>query len=76
MRNRRVSSFARFSILMVIEATFCFTPLGSLPALGPIVATLTMISVIVTALVLCTKAGAAMGAIAGLFSFLVRNFMI
>jgi Predicted membrane protein len=46
-----------------------------LPALGPIVATLAMIPVIITALLLGTKAGAAMGGIAGLFSFLVWTFM-
>lgn len=73
--SSRVSFLTRFSILVVIEAIFCFTPLGSLPALGPIVATLAMIPVIVTALLLGTKAGAAMGAIAGLFSFLVWTFM-
>jgi uncharacterized membrane protein len=71
----RLSFLVKFSILVVIEAIFCFTPLGSLPALGPIVATLAMVPVIVTALILGTKAGAAMGAIAGLFSFIVWTFM-
>lgn len=74
-KDSRISFLAKFSILVVIEAIFCFTPLGSLPALGPIVATLAMIPVIITALVLGTKAGAAMGAIAGLFSFIVWTFM-
>lgn len=73
--NSRLSFLVKFSILVVIEAIFCFTPLGSLPALGPIVATLAMVPVIVTALILGTKAGAAMGAIAGLFSFIVWTFM-
>lgn len=65
---------AQFAILIAVETLFCFTPLGSLPALGPIVATLAMIPVIITALLLGTKAGTAMGAITGLFSFIVWTF--
>lgn len=65
----------QFGILLAIEALFCFTPLGSLPALGPIVATLAMIPVIVTSLLLGTKAGALMGAFTGLFSFIVWTFL-
>ena len=65
----------QFGLLLAIEAIFCFTPLGSLPAVGPIVATLGMIPVIITALLLGTKAGTAMGAFAGLFSFIVWTFM-
>jgi uncharacterized membrane protein len=61
----------QFGALLAIEAIFCFTPLGSLPAIGPIVATLAMVPVIITALLLGTKAGTIMGACAGLFSFLV-----
>ena len=64
----------RFSILLAIEAIFCFTPLGSLPAIGPIVATLAAVPVVITAIMLGTAAGSAMGAFAGLFSFLVWTF--
>lgn len=60
-------------MLLAIEAVFCFTPLGSLP-IGPIVATLAMIPVIITAILLGTGAGSAMGAFAGLFSLLVWTF--
>ena len=67
-------NMVRFSILLAIEAIFCFTPLGSLPALGPIVATLAMVPVVLTALLLGTRAGTAMGAIAGLFSLIVWTF--
>jgi len=74
-RNKSVLFLVQFGVLVAIEAVFCFTPLGSLPALGPIVATLAMIPVIITTLLLGTKAGAAMGGIAGLFSFLVWTFM-
>lgn len=66
---------ARFSILLALEAIVCFTPLGSIP-LGPgIVATLAMVPVIITAIVMGSKAGTAMGAFAGLFSFLIWSFM-
>jgi uncharacterized membrane protein len=41
---------------------------------GPIVATLAMVPVIITAILLGTSAGAAMGAFAGLFSLLVWTF--
>lgn len=66
---------AEFSMLVAIEALFCFTPLGSLPAFGPIVATLAMVPVIITTLLLGIRAGTAMGFIAGLFSFIVWTFM-
>jgi uncharacterized membrane protein len=64
----------QFAMLLAIEAVVCFTPLGSLPAIGPIVATLAMVPVIITAILLGTGSGAAMGAFAGLFSLLVWTF--
>lgn len=70
----RTLKLAQFAMLLAIEAVVCFTPLGSLPAVGPIVATLGMVPVIITAVLLGTVAGAAMGAFAGLFSFLVWTF--
>ncbi|MCL2631822.1 MAG: ECF transporter S component [Coriobacteriia bacterium] len=72
-RNRTLV-LVQFSALLAVEALFCFTPLGSLPALGPIVATLGMIPVVITSLLLGTKAGTLMGAFAGLFSFIVWTF--
>ena len=75
MKNgTKTLTLAQFAILLAIEAVFCFTPLGSLPAIGPIVATLAMIPVVITAILLGTKAGALMGGFAGLFSFLVWTF--
>lgn len=65
---------AQFAMLLAIEALVCFTPLGSLPAIGPIVATLAMIPVIITAIILGTGSGSLMGFFAGLFSFLVWSF--
>ena len=66
---------AQFSLLLALEAIVCFTPLGSLPAIGMMVATLAMIPVIIAAVVMGTGAGALMGFFAGLFSFLVWTFM-
>ena len=73
-KKNKTLSLVQFAILLAVEAIFCFTPLGSLPALGPIVATLAMVPVVITALVLGTRAGTLMGAAAGLFSFLVWTF--
>lgn len=76
MKTKNTTLFlVQFGILLAVEAIFCFTPLGSLPALGPIVATLAMIPVVITALLLGTKAGTLMGGFAGLFSFIVWTFM-
>lgn len=71
--GKKTLSLAQFAMLLAIEALVCFTPLGSLP-LGPIVATLGMVPVILTAVVMGTGAGTVMGAFAGLFSFLVQSF--
>ena len=70
-KRSRLQKLVLFSILLAIEAIVCFTPLGSLPAIGPIVATLSHIPVIATAVVMGTGFGAAMGFFFGLFSFLV-----
>jgi uncharacterized membrane protein len=72
--KRKTVTLTQFAMLLAIEALVCFTPLGSLPAVGPIVATLGMIPVIITAILLGAGAGACMGAFAGLFSFLVWTF--
>lgn len=73
--KKRTRRIVQFSMLLAIEAIVCFTPLGSLPAIGPIVATLGMVPVIITAILLGTKLGTLMGFFAGLFSFLVWTFM-
>ncbi|MCL2136602.1 MAG: ECF transporter S component [Coriobacteriia bacterium] len=73
--NSRTLFITQFSALLAIEIIFCFTPLGSLPAFGPIVATLGMIPVVITSILLGTKPGTVMGALTGLFSFIVWTFM-
>lgn len=79
MQNRstqkRTLTLVQFSILLAIEAVVCLTPLGSLPAIGPIVMTLAAIPVIITAIILGTGWGALMGFFFGLFSFIVWTFM-
>lgn len=73
-RKQQILFITHFSILLAIEAIVCFTPLGSIPLFG-IVATLAMVPVIITAVLLGTKAGTLMGFFAGLFSFIVWSFM-
>ena len=75
MKNKKAFDIAAFGILLAIEILFCFTVLGSLPAIGPIVATFMMIPVVITAILLGPGAGTLMGFFAGLFSFIVWTFM-
>ncbi len=72
--NSKVLFLTQFSMLLAIEAVVCFTPLGSLP-IGPLVATLSAMPVIVTTIILGTKPGILMGFFFGLFSFVVWTFM-
>lgn len=65
----------QLSILVAIEAILAFVPiLGSIP-LGPIVATTAHIPVIIAAVIMGTGAGAFMGFVFGLFSFIVHSFV-
>ncbi len=72
--HSKVLFLTQFSLLLAIEAIVCFTPLGSLP-IGPLVATLSAIPVIMTTVLLGTKSGTLMGFFFGLFSFIVWTFM-
>lgn len=74
-RQKRTLFFVLFAVILAIEAIVCFTPLGSLPALGPIVATLAMIPVTIAGILMGPIAGALMGFFAGTFSFIVWTFM-
>lgn len=51
---------AQFAILLALEAIVCFTPLGSIP-IGPLVATLAMLPVIVAGILLGTRRGGGHG---------------
>lgn len=72
--RERTLFLVRFGLLLAIEALFCFTPLGSLP-LGPMVATLAMLPVIIAGIILGPLAGTLMGLFAGCFSLIVWSFM-
>lgn len=73
--RKRISSIVTLSILIAIEIIVAFTPLGSLPAIGPIVMTLAHIPVIIAVIVLGFKGGLIMGLVYGFLSFLVWTFM-
>lgn len=70
----KVLSLTEFSMLLAIEAIFCFTILGSVPIGPTIVATLAMIPVIITAILLGPAAGTLMGVMTGIFSLIVWTF--
>ena len=73
-RHGKLIVLTELSMLIAIEAIVCFTPLGSIIAFGPIVATLSAVPVVITAILLGPKAGAFMGFLFGLFSFIVWTF--
>lgn len=73
--NKKTLFLAQFSMLLAIEAITCFTPLGSLPAVGPIVATLAHVPIVITGVLLGAGAGALMGFFAGAMSLIVWTFM-
>ena len=72
--RKRILFLAQMAILLAIEAIVCFTPLGSLPAIGQVVATLSHVPVILTAILLGPGAGSLMGFSFGLFSCIVWTF--
>ncbi len=75
-KNRKQILFlCQFSILLAIEIIVCFTPLGTLPSLGMLSATLSHVPVIITALILGTKAGTLMGFAFGMCSFIYWTFV-
>ena len=74
-RRKQILFITQFSLLLGIEAITCFTVLGSLPITPAIVATLAMVPVIITSILLNTWAGTLMGLIAGVFSLIVWTFM-
>lgn len=73
--KKRALFLTKLAILIAIEIIIAVTPLGSLPAIGPIVMTLAHIPVIIGAVILGIKGGLIMGFVYGLLSFLVWTFM-
>ena len=68
--RKKIRFMALITIFAAIEVIFCFTPLGSLPLGGGIVATLSHLPVIVAAVLLGTKAGAVLGGVFGVCSLI------
>lgn len=75
MNRSRLLGFTQLSVLLAIEIIVCFTPLGTLPAIGSLNATLSHIPVIIAALLLGSKAGAFMGFAFGACSFIYWSFV-
>ena len=66
-----IGNLTQLAMLSAILFTMGFTPLGSLPLGGPIVATLAQIPVVIGAVLLGVKAGMLLGGVFGLVSLLV-----
>lgn len=69
-KKTNVKFMVQVSILIAIEAIIAFTPLGSIP-IGPIVATIGHIPVIIATIVLGLNGGLILGGTFGLFSVIV-----
>ena len=74
MKNNKVKNLVVFSALLAIETIIAFTPLGSIP-IGPIVATLGHVPVIIAAIAMGTGAGLLMGFFFGLYSLIYFTFL-
>lgn len=76
MKKERMSTvkMAQLGLLIAIELLLAFTPLGSI-LIGPVVATIAHIPVIIAAVLLGTGSGAFMGFVFGFLSFIVFTFM-
>ena len=72
--REKIITLTELAMLTAIEIIVCFTPLGTLPALGPLSATLSHVPVIITAAILGWKAGAFMGLVFGTCSFIYWSF--
>ena len=66
-----IGNLTQLAMLSAILFVMGFTPLGSLPLGGPIVATLVQIPVVIGAVLLGVKAGMLLGGVFGLVSLLV-----
>ena len=71
----KLSIILKVCLIIAILAIFCFTPLGSIP-IGPIVATMAMIPVVISSLTFGKKIGMIVGFTFGLFSFIYWTFVM
>ncbi|WP_312642732.1 ECF transporter S component [Hydrogenoanaerobacterium sp.] len=68
--SAKITRLTQLALLSAILFIMGFTPLGSIPLGGPIVATLAQIPVVIGAILMGTGAGAFLGAVFGFVSFL------
>ena len=71
----KLSITLKVCLIIAILAIFCFTPLGSIP-IGPIVATMAMIPVVISSLTFGKTIGMIVGFTFGLFSFIYWTFIL
>lgn len=72
-KKEKIYNLVVFSMLFAILVIFAFTPFGAIP-IGPIVATLSMIPVVVATLTLGLKLGTLMGFFFGFLSLIYFTF--
>ncbi len=70
----KLSKELKICLMVAVLLIFCFTPLGSIP-IGPIVATLCMVPVVIAALIFGKNVGALMGFIFATCSFIFFTFL-
>lgn len=73
--RKKIMYMVTFAILLAIEILFAFTVLGSINFTQTVVATLAMLPIIITAILMGPIAGGLMGFFAGTFSFIVWSMM-
>lgn len=74
-RHEKIQNITKLAMFIAIEAIICFVPfLGSIQ-IGPVVATLAMIPVIIVGMTYGIKYGSVLGFCAGLFSFIWWTFI-
>lgn len=70
----KLKTTLKICLMVVIEIMFCFTPLGSIP-IGPIVATLCMVPVVIASLVFGKEIGMLLGFVFATCSFIFFTFL-
>lgn len=74
-RSKQIFHMTILAMLIGIEAIFCFVPILGSIQIGPVVATLAMLPVVIVGCIYGPKFGGILGFTAGLFSFIVWTFI-
>ena len=74
-RSKQIFNMTIIAMLIGIEAIFCFVPILGSIQIGPVVATLAMLPVVIVACIYGPMFGGILGFVAGLFSFIVWTFI-